>query len=333
MASEYSQLSSKFRKRIDRAFEMAISASPGKRMFGDCRTSGRAYKRLKVAGNALSKDNTASEVEAGGFFLDDADEAGVAALEPGEIGDDILLPTAAYIRLTDIPMALQSVDLPPDDEDVLSTFKNAASGWGDTSNVEHGVKLEDWREVCAVLLAARERSSGQVSDKDNAVLTDDGRGFMVTEDEDPEDHLSDEPVSGDGKDEDFHDEAYDEGDEAALDYSDYETSLLAPRKSRRNTRRRAYRASSDGAPQPMTARQKVEARRAFGLFFPDVHVDSDELSKRKITIRDVKRVADLLNEKLKAEEIVEMLGAFSTSADKCVSLNDFERMVMEARLV
>ncbi len=126
---------------------------------------------------------------------------------------------------------------------------------------------------------------------------------MVTEDEDPEDHLSDEPVSGDEKDEDFHDEAYDEGDEAALDYSDYETSLLAPRKSRRNTRRRAYRASSDGAPQPMTARQKVEARRAFGLFFPDVHVDSDELSKKKITIRDVKRVADLLNEKLKAEEV------------------------------
>ena len=84
-------------------------------MFGDCRTSGRTYKRLKVAGNALSKDNAASEVEAGGFFLDDVGEAGAflvqdtAALESGEIGDDILLPTAAYIRLTDIPIAVSTM--------------------------------------------------------------------------------------------------------------------------------------------------------------------------------------------------------------------------------
>ena len=197
-------------------------------------------------------------------------------------------------------LKLQSVDLPPDDEDVLSTFKNAASGWGDSSSDERGVKLEDWREVCAVLLAAREERPVQVSDTDMAGMTDDGDAGL--------DSL-DESVTSDEKDEDFQiDEENDDRDEAARDDSDYEASLLAPHKSRRKTRQRRRRASSgspssDGGPRPMTARQKGEARRAFGLFFPDVPVDSDELSRQKIMIRDIKRVADLLNEKLRAEEV------------------------------
>ena len=66
-------------------------------------------------------------------------------------------------------------------------------------------------------------------------------------------------------------------------------------------------------------------------------------------IKDITRVADLLKENLKTEEvcalhltvafltqvikILEMLGAFSTSPDKSMNLADFERMMVLTKLV
>jgi len=50
-------------------------------------------------------------------------------------------------------------------------------------------------------------------------------------------------------------------------------------------------------------------------------------------MRDIIRVAELLKEKIKAEEITEMLAAFSTVPDISMSLADFERMMVVAGMV
>ena len=79
----------------------------------------------------------------------------------------------ASISLSSIPSALQLLDLPPDDSEVLSVFKNAASGWTSDSITsfeglnpqEKFVSREDWRSVCAVLLEHRTRS-GEISSDD-----------------------------------------------------------------------------------------------------------------------------------------------------------------------
>ncbi|KAF8327745.1 uncharacterized protein EI90DRAFT_3066874 [Cantharellus anzutake] len=318
MASEYSQLSHRLRKRIDRVFDEAINATPrDKRVSDDSEESGRPYKRRKTTQNIPMR--AMPDEEAGGFLLDADEAAGFLIDDPTssrteshENGTDVK-PPAPYIRLTDIPTALQRLDLPPDDEDVLATFRSAAFGWGDSSNGEHGVKLDDWREVCAVLLIAHEQSPSQASDVDMAGESDDGGGFILEDDGDAEDDQPDESIAGDEKDGDFLIEDEEDEDEVAQDDSDYEADLLASVKSRRKTRRHARRASSassDGTSEPMTARQKGEARKAFGLFFPDIPL-----------IR------------MSYDQIVEMLDAFSTSADKSVSLADFERMAMVARLV
>jgi len=67
------------------------------------------------------------------------------------------------------------------------------------------------------------------------------------------------------------------------------------------------------------------------LFFPDVA--DDKLDEQRIMIRDIIRVSDLLKEKIKADEITEMLAAFSTSPNGSMSLADFERMMVVAGMV
>lgn len=93
-----------------------LRAQPrGKRLFSDRGISGRAHKRQRVAGNILSETKTASEVEAGGFLLDDAEEAGgflvedTTSSEPGKTGNETLRPDPAYIRLADIPTAVSTM--------------------------------------------------------------------------------------------------------------------------------------------------------------------------------------------------------------------------------
>ncbi|KAJ2926377.1 hypothetical protein H1R20_g10708, partial [Candolleomyces eurysporus] len=56
-------------------------------------------------------------------------------------------------------------------------------------------------------------------------------------------------------------------------------------------------------------------------------------TKQRIMIKDIQRVAGLLKEKLKADEIVDMLEMFSTSPDKSVSYDDFMRMLTTANLI
>ncbi|CAE6527547.1 unnamed protein product [Rhizoctonia solani] len=103
-----------------------------------------------------------SDEEGGGFVKDDQDER-----EESEEEQD-------GIPLSMIPKGLQMLDLPPDDEDVLSVFRNASTGWEHRPGIPRrqrsgsddeevmdkdaglSVSQEDWRAVCAVLLGQKE---------------------------------------------------------------------------------------------------------------------------------------------------------------------------------
>jgi hypothetical protein len=129
------------------------------------------------------------------------------------------------------------------------------------------------------------------------------------------------------------------GDEEESDDDDYiegPSTSRTPTKSNRSRKGKGVGSSHsaiDNVPGKLTARQTLECRRAFALFFPDiVDLNSEKLDRKKIMIQDISRVATLLKEKIKADEIVEMLEAFSTSNDKSMSLRDFERMMITAKL-
>lgn len=236
-----------------------------------------------------------------------------------------------HIPLSLIPTALQILDLPPDDEDVLSVFQNAASGWGEHKrgrghelgrglNQEDGVLVsrKDWRAVCAALL-----DTG-ADDRDDVHM--DGDGLVdrsPTRSDRPEEAPSDsgeEYVQSDGGESDVE-----VGDDSDDEYRDGGGGFVKSKKTR--PARGGTRASSGKGRQArsigesdeeergsehrgLTARQKKECRAAFSLFFPDVR--DDELDKQRIRIKDITRIAKLLKEKVTAEEVSAYFGRFCT---------------------
>ncbi|KAG6895309.1 hypothetical protein C0992_002018 [Termitomyces sp. T32_za158] len=209
---------------------------------------------------------------------------------------------ATQIPLEEVSRALQKLDLPPDDEQVLAVFRNAASGWTAPSSSDAQVtskgwiSRDDWRAVCAVLL--------------EQVGNDDGNDLGS-------------------------DDQYLEDDEASDDDEDDEEYLEEP-TARRRTRGRAAKSSSPSvspgpsSPRKLTKRQQETTFEAFSLFFPDV--SPEDVPKQRIMIKDIQRVAKLLGEKIKADEMIEMLDAFSTMPDKSVGLEDFGRIMVSAKL-
>lgn len=89
------------------------------------------------------------------------------------------------VPLSLVPNGLQMLDLPPDDEEVLTVFRNAATGWetrpragprtkqtnsdDEASEVDRDAGLvvsrDDWRAVCAVLVGQRGEVEGEVKGK------------------------------------------------------------------------------------------------------------------------------------------------------------------------
>ncbi|KAL1723719.1 hypothetical protein EV715DRAFT_190442 [Schizophyllum commune] len=274
--------------------------------------------------------------EGGGFLVDDdADEGGGFIPEgtPAEGGGYIVeddsnkgaANDATQIALSAVPAALQDLDLPPNDEEVLSVFRNAASGWSAFSSAEAAsrddavVSLDDWRTVCAVLL---EHRAEEYEESDDVAAGGDAR------DEDVDVRMSD--------DESDEYQAKEDSDSGSDDEYVEEPNSKGKQKSRR-MRKRGRRSSSlsslsedDERPKTVTARQKQTCLKAYSLFFPDVA--EDELPNQRVMLKDIQRVAKLLGEKIKAEEMVEMLEMFSTAPDKSMGLSDFERMMIAAKL-
>ncbi|KAI0077720.1 hypothetical protein K474DRAFT_1661305 [Panus rudis PR-1116 ss-1] len=353
------------RARIDRAFDSVLAESD---------PSHRPRKKPKVAhesssfgGGGFLRDDDEDQApggfipSGGGFIVDDPTPAagGFVVDEPssssaggflhvddkaeedGEDDDTTEPNDNDKIALSDIPTALQLLDLQPDDEDVLAVFRNAASGWNERTSRAAGrsapneteqeqyVSRRDWRAVCAALLDTGDRQ--ETSEDDKGSQDNDVEMRDEEEDEVPsgEEFNPSEAESSLSELED--DDEYVQGG-FTPSKSKGKAKEKEPKKHRRSRRKASLSESEEEAstPKRITPRQKAECRRTFALFFPDV--DDKDLDNKKIMIKDITRVAALLKEKITAEETVEMLEAFSTSADKSMSLADFERMMIATKM-
>lgn len=248
-----------------------------------------------LGGGFIPEEDTAMGSEAGGFIPSTRNKTQTD--EYKSLNDQIPL------RL--IPQALQLLDLQPDDADVLEVFRNAASGWEDTANFgrsseeqseEHFVSRRDWRAVCAALLDTSGNEDDDSRDNDVQMGEDEDE---VDEDEGSEVSAEEYVDSDDERSEESSGDDYQEGG--------FVRSKPSPQSSRRTqTTRRSYSLSSsaDGeATQQtrITVRQKAECRKTFALFFPGVP-DSD-LDGKRVMIRDIATVADILKEKISTEEV------------------------------
>lgn len=324
--------------------------------------------------NALEGGFMLEEPEAGGgFIFDEEEDGGGFVPEPsppragpstipvghnsevqGEEGSPDYDP---HIPLSLIPTALQILDLPPGDEQVLLIFKNAASGWTSGSTparrasriagpAEEVVSLRDWRAVCAVLL--------EPDSQDVEVDEDDGM------ERDGDARMSDGLAEDSGGSGEEYVESDSGGDSDGQDLDDDNYSDTPAKRSTRSTRRSMRENKGfDGSDEegvdikknrPLTARQREASRQAFAFFLPE-STDAD-LEKQRITISDLVRVSKELNEKITYDQVrkfpsimflrslttslvqmVEMLSFISTSQDKMsVSLADFGRMMVDAKL-
>lgn len=305
-SATFFNLSVHTQRRIDKAYLKLCETLPG---------YGPAHKRRKL------DDGPANS--GGGFIIEDQHPAGgggfIIEHEPslggggfivqdppgggGFIVDDESADTTNDVELDDsqlprlpldlIPKGLKLLDLPPDDAQALSVFEQAASGWDDdqpinTDEVQQKVVgLDDWRAVCGILLEPHDREYADSSDEESPRNR---RNVQADEDSDDyEEHVSDE---------DYVDESF-------------------PRQRRRRTRQSAATGVPDeeededeedeepqsnvGGARRLNKRQKEAALEDFANFFPDA--SSQELADKKIMISDIQRVAKLLKEKIKAEDV------------------------------
>jgi len=197
------------------------------------------------------------------------------------VEDDDKVPQL-QIPLTLIPAALQYLDLSPDDPEICSIFRNAASGWSSSSpNIyrnEEYVSRDDWRAVCAVLL-----------EHDEGPLDSLPRAGSCEEDEEE---------SGSYRESD-----YDSAESTTSDldeiYIEGETSCRKPGGHRKAELPSPSTKAVDT--QKLTPHQRQACLDAFALFFPDAF--PSELPGKKIMMEDIQRVSGLLKEKIKVEEV------------------------------
>ncbi|KAJ7930614.1 hypothetical protein B0H13DRAFT_2532961, partial [Mycena leptocephala] len=267
---------------------------------------------------------------AGGGFLVEDSGGGFLAENDSVLMDNDSLPSQILLSL--IPSALQRLDLPPDDAQVLLVFKNAASGWKSSTNrpeeigveadaEEAYVSREDWRAVCAVLL---EHHAEEYDESDGAAA------------------VADQLVEGDSDADEDKDEYHQDAEPSADSDTDSDEYMEGPstrRRTRTTAKRRARSSSSASSVEPpdskkrrkLTARQAEACLATYALFFPSA--SEEELLNQRIGIKDVQRLSKLIGDKLKGDEIIEMLSEFSTSPDKSMSLADFGDMMRAVKLV
>ncbi|KAI0343079.1 hypothetical protein BDW22DRAFT_1428518 [Trametopsis cervina] len=356
-------LPARLRRRIDSALDAALTHGseadghndpPRKRRRTN--TSATKSPQVDAPGGFLSEEPPA----AGGFVIDDEDQPmGGGFVPEGDTAntnsresslsaapdsdhegtEDVIKPTRIPLNL--IPRALQLLDLSPDDEDVIDVFRNAASGWENRGSShrtdEHAdsalfVSRKDWRAVCAALLDASAQDDEMEED-----VNMDNKDVQESEGSE-EDYVQSEDGISDDAEEDGSEDEYHEGGFMRPSPSKQrggkgKSKATPARKTRRRRGSDSSVLSDDEVStqsKHITPRQKAESRRMFSLFFPDT--PESQLDGRRIMIKDVSRVAEILKEKITVEEIVEMLEAFSTSPDKSMSLSDFEAMMVATQM-
>ena len=298
---DLANLSKRTLNRIDDAFNRAIhrQAASGHSYSADWDVVAPPTVRRR-RGEAL---NPSGPSKAGGGFIPESPPLGGGFLpdSDGEQMDvDHRTPDSdepTHIPLSLIPTALQILDLPAADEEVLAVFENAARGWGGTqaSIGEECVGRKDFRAVCAALLPEGEDQEDDTDRDDGSV--DEGEELEESElQQDGEDFEEESSLS---VDEDSEEYTYSKG-KARVKAVAKSSSILRKRGKKRKRIDSTDISDSDG-PIRITPRQKAECRKAFALFFPDI--PESELGSQKIMIKDIVRVAGLLREKIKAEEV------------------------------
>jgi hypothetical protein len=249
-------------RRIDKAFDsFACGNLEGSRI------PPQVGPEKESTANGFDLGDTIEESQQGGFLLEGDEPRTVQGLDH-----------TTKILLSSIPRALLLLDIPPDDPEILAVFRNAASGWSRRGSVgEEAVSRQDWRAVCAVLLEGEEDEGEKTGGE-----SEQSQGFRDTEDE------------------------YEGGYEASVGDDDEYIDL--PKSKSKGKQKMRQPVSSPGilssdhsSPRPLTALQKRECRKVYGLFFPGV-LDG-ELDGKKIMIKDITRVANELKEKIQAEEV------------------------------
>jgi hypothetical protein len=293
--SDFEVLAPALKIQVDKAFDDALRSrlSTG---------SSRKLRRERTTG-AISES-------AGGFIIESDDSPGdYTAASKGNnnqpLDDDL-------IQLSLIPAALQFLDLPPDDEEVLQVFRNAAGGWGGATRTHKAspspdedqgdtVTRKDWRAVCAVIL-------GDHEDKDvvGRFLVDEEQLAGVQEGLSHEAEIEDEEID----DEEDQDEAYEESSVSSLssghdsDPESEEYAVGASSSKFKSTRRNFKRTSASISHNTPTSRQKRASLDAFSLFFPSSPpLTAADLATKQIMFKDIVRVASLLKEKITAEDV------------------------------
>ena len=327
--------------RIDNAFRRAIGkiSSRKRRKLDNSglyqqNSSGNFIPDDSTGGGFISSEPNALE---GGFVVDEPDICGGSIVDDDYGGGFVPEPSPpragpstsvipvdhdsetqgeedspdsdSHIPLSLIPTALQILDLPPDDEQVLLVFENAASGW--TSSLasarrtaravgpaEEVVSLRDWQAVCSVLLEPDAQDIG-ADDEDDRI------------DQDRDARMPDELVEVSGGSGEEYVESDPGGDSDDPDPDDDNYSDTPAKRSTRSTRRstRANKGFDESDEEdveikknrPLTARQKEASRQAFALFFPS-STDVD-LEKQRINISDLVRVSKELNEKITYDQV------------------------------
>jgi hypothetical protein len=228
-------------------------------------------------------------IGAGGFFIESHPNTSGTTID-----DDILdrqnNARQASISLSSIPSALQLLDLPPDDSEVLSVFKNAASGWTSDSITtfeglnpqEKVVSREDWRSVCAILLERRR----------SEIASDDEPLHKMSKSENWQD------VEVDSESYIDHESGADSAESSSDEYMDHP---IRPQKRVQDQNRQFDTSRLTLNPTRPSSRQKETCLKTFALFFPEV--PHHELADHRIMIKDLQRVSKLLGEKIKAEEV------------------------------
>lgn len=279
-------------RRIDRAFDAV--ASSNKRPNGDNieeLVAPPTVRRRRGEG-ALAEPSGSSNMAggflppsppaAGGFLLDDEEPQVSINENQSDIAD--------HIPLSMVPSALQLLDLPPADEEVMEVFRNAAGGWnGSRDGAALGVSRKDWRAVCLVLL-----NGDDEEEESEAGLNDE---IPMNEEEIEQDDSS--------QDQEYREEGDESMEDMESDQDEYtQKSRKSAQKGKRTaTTRQSKRAAKESSEEPktITRRQRAACREAFALFFPDVK-DKD-LDSQRIMIKDVVRVSGVLKEKVTAEEV------------------------------
>lgn len=272
---------------IDRAFDKAIAESRSETSSERPRKRQRTLEDATPGGFVVDDEPPPPD---GGFLVDEGDDATAAA--------DVDLET--HIPLSLIPRALQLLDLPPNDHEVLEVFTNAASGWeGQSVSVsgelgEQAVSRRDWRAVCAVLLPSSSHNDQLHAGSDDYSHSDLSSLSSLSSDEYNEDSGTEDEYKPTKKKEARNQAA---------------KSGTKSRKNKESLPSASVDFESSGDGHSLTARQKRDALSLFALFFPGTPTGPDglpveeALREKKLTAQDIASAARTIKEKISAEEV------------------------------